>query len=73
MRLNEPKHPAIGCMELNMKLTRYEIVGMLVEEYKANGQAAAIALFNTLIKKYEMSQLGIKSTIIDFRKAIESI
>lgn len=41
-----------------MRQTRDELVRELVDEYRKNGEKAAIALFDTMIKLYGISQLG---------------
>jgi uncharacterized protein YjbK len=52
------------------RLDRSDIVQLLVDEYKANGQESTKKLFDKLIKKYKISQHAIKTIIIEFRQAI---
>jgi hypothetical protein len=51
-------------------VTRDQLVKSLVDEYRAHGKQAAIKLFDASIKRFEISQYGIKTIILEFREAI---
>ena len=51
-------------------MTRDQLVNSLVAEYRKSGQDAATKLFDQSIKRFEISQYGIKAIILEFRKAI---
>lgn len=53
-----------------VRIQRDQIVQQLVDEYKIRGKQSAIKLFDDLIKKYQITQLGIKTIILEFRKEI---
>ena len=53
-----------------MTLTRGELVKVMVNEYREHGKDAAIAMFDGFIKKYKISQYGIKTMIIEFRQEV---
>jgi hypothetical protein len=51
-------------------MTRDQLVKSLVTEYRKNGERAAIKLFDASIKRFEISQFGIRQIILDFRQEI---
>ncbi len=51
-------------------MTRDQLVKSLVEEYRKSGKDAAVKLFDQSIKRFEISQYGIKTIITEFRDAI---
>ena len=51
-------------------MTRDQLVRSLVVEYRKNGKQAAIDLLDASIKRFEISQYGLKAIIVEFREAV---
>jgi hypothetical protein len=54
-------------------MTRDQLVKSLVGEYRKTGKDGAIKLFDQSIKRFEISQYGIKAIILEFRAEIAKI
>lgn len=46
---------------------RDDLVQRLVDQYREHGPEATVALFDKFIRRYDISQIAIRSIILEFR------